>query len=109
VRFETIAILMKSAATTGMHVAVADIPGAYVHAKLEDLTMNATPGKKRDVVARGMLARMMAAIDGECEKHRDKEAGVLYLELNKALYGLIEAAKLWYAEVSTMLLKHGFT
>jgi len=109
VRFETIAILMKSAATTGMRVAVADIPGAYLHAKFEDLTTGATPGKKRYVVARGMLASMMAAIDGDCEKHRNKETGILYLELNKALYGLIEAAKLWYAEVSTMLLSQGFT
>jgi len=108
IRFETVAILLKSAATTGMHVAVADVPGAYLHAKFQDLTLESTPGNKRYVVARGMLAKMMAAIDGECAKCVDKNTGDLYLQLNKALYGLIEAAKLWYSEVSTMLIANGF-
>ena len=108
IRFETVAILLKSAATTGMQVAVADVPGAYLHARFQDLTLEATPGNKRYVVAKGMLAKMMAAIDGDCAKCVDKTTGDLYLQLNKALYGLIEAAKLWYSEVSTMLLAEGF-
>jgi hypothetical protein len=108
VRFETIAILLKSAATTGMHVAVADIPGAYLHARFQDLQLEATPGNKRFVVAKGILAKMMAAIDRDCAKCLDNNTGELYLQLNKALYGLIEAAKLWYSEVSTMLLEQGF-
>ena len=108
VRFETVALLLKSAATTGMQVAVADVPGAYLHAKFQDLTIDATPGEHRYVIARGMLAKMMAAIDAECANCIDKSTGELYLRLNKALYGLIEAAKLWYAEIATMLLAEGF-
>jgi len=44
---------------------------------------------------------MVVALDSECEKCFDKETETLYLELNKALYGLVELAKLWYAEIST--------
>ena len=108
VRFETVALLLKSAATTGMQVAVADIPGAYLHAKFQDMTTEGAADNKRYIVAKGMLAKMMGAVDAECARCMDKDTGDLYLQLNKALYGLIEAAKLWYSEISNMLLGQGF-
>ena len=35
--------------------------------------------------------------------------GTLVVQLNKALYGCIESAKLWYQEIASTLTKHGFT
>ena len=35
--------------------------------------------------------------------------GTLVVKLNKALYGCIESAKLWYQEIAGTLTRHGFT
>jgi Reverse transcriptase (RNA-dependent DNA polymerase) len=35
--------------------------------------------------------------------------GTLVVQLNKALYGCIESAKLWYQEIAGTLTRHGFT
>ena len=35
--------------------------------------------------------------------------GTLVVRLNKALYGCIESAKLWYQEIAGTLTRHGFT
>ena len=40
--FETIAVLVKNAASTGMRVAVEDVAGAYLHANFKDLTPHAS-------------------------------------------------------------------
>jgi len=108
VRFESVALLLKSAAQKGHKIAVADIPGAYLHAQFHDLSLNPTPGNRRFIRAKGMLADMMGNIDQKCKQSID-DNGVLYLQLHKALYGLIESAKLWYAELSNMLLAAEFT
>ena len=35
--------------------------------------------------------------------------GTLVVQLNKALYGCIESAKLWCQEIAGTLIRHGFT
>ena len=107
VRFESVALLLKVSAQNNYKLAVADVPGAYLHAEFQDLSLNPTPGKRRFVRVRGELAKLMGQVDSNCKNLTD-DNGVLYLQLQKALYGLIESAKLWYAEISNTLTCAGF-
>jgi len=107
VRFESVALLLKVAAQKGYKIAVADVPGAYLHAKFQDLSINPTPGNRRFVRVKGELAKLMGEVDSLCAQSISPK-GVLYLQLQRALYGLIESAKLWYAEISNTLINEGF-
>jgi hypothetical protein len=41
-------------------------------------------------------------------KENVREDGKLYVKVDKAMYGLIQSAKLWYKELTGHLMKHGF-
>jgi len=107
VRFESVALLLKVAAQKNYRIAVADVPGAYLHAEFQDLSLNPTPGKRRFVRVRGELAKLMGEVDPKCKGLLNNK-GELYLQLQRALYGLIESAKLWYVEISSTLTNCGF-
>ena len=109
VRFESIMLLLKGAASKGEKVAVADIPGAYLHAEFVDLSLDSNKKGlgRRFIKAGGKLAQLMAETDVGCAKAMNKK-GVIYLRLRKALYGLIESAKLWHAEITNTMLENDF-
>ena len=108
VRYESVMLLLKAAAHNGQKVAVADIPGAYLHAKFTDLSLDAKPDARRFVKANGRLASLMADNHKHCKNAITKH-GIIFLEIKRALYGLIESAKLWYCELSSMLIAQGFS
>ena len=82
-------------------VGVGDIPGAYLQADMEDLVFVKMRGKSVDI---------MCKMDIEYEKYVTYEKGtkILYLRLNKALYGCIQSAMLWYELFRKTLEKMGF-
>jgi len=73
------------------NVAIFDVPGAYLHAKMPD-------DKKTLMVLRGDFADIMCQVNPEYERFTKGEGKnkVLYLHLLRALYGCIESALLWY-------------
>jgi hypothetical protein len=86
VKLESIILQAFIDAYEGRHVATVDIKGAFLKAPVpEELELV--------VKMTGEMAQMMCELDPElqCDEH-----GVLYLQCEKALYGHIEAARLFY-------------
>jgi hypothetical protein len=75
-----------------------DIEGAYLHAR-----MNNNVVMKLD----SLLAQILSKLDKNYESYRIK-SGAVYVRLERALYGCIESARLFYDHLSTSLLSLGF-
>ena len=88
------------AASERRQVVTIDIPGAYLNADLSD---------NEPIHMR--LSRLEAAIlmqlDPSFEIGKLEDGSCIVL-LNKALYGLVESAKLWYEHLSGTLISMGF-
>ena len=84
-------------------VAVFDVPGAYLHADL--------PHDKFVLLKiEGQFVDIMVDVNPEFKEDVRFENGkkVLYVQILKALYGMIESALLWYELYSTVLKEEGF-
>jgi len=84
-------------------VAVFDVPGAYLHAEL--------PADKFVLLKiEGQFVDIMTDVNPEFKEDVRFENGkkVLYVQILKALYGMIESALLWYDLFSTTLKEEGF-
>jgi Reverse transcriptase (RNA-dependent DNA polymerase) len=80
-------------------VVTVDVEGAYLNAKM-DRTVIMEIGRQIAVV-------LMHSYPTVYDKYEYN--GKIYLRLKKALYGTIEAAKLWYQTLSEYLARTGFT
>ena len=87
------------AAKNNETVVTIDITGAYLHAELE---------KEVYMFIRKDLVDILVQIDSRYNECRMDNGGI-YVKLNKALYGLIEAAYLWFKHISSALIRYGFT
>mmetsp|Transcript_1114 Transcript_1114/g.1744 ORF Transcript_1114/g.1744 Transcript_1114/m.1744 type:complete len:107 (+) Transcript_1114:235-555(+) len=96
----TIALLTISAHEK-QSVATADIAGAYLNADMDE-----------EVYVRftGSMMELLCEICPEYKELLVEEKGkmVLYVRLNKALYGCIWSALLWYELYAGTLTKNGF-
>ena len=81
--------------------AVTDIKGAYLNAKMKD---------KVHMKITGPEVRIFCQLDPSLEEYVTNENGkeALYVRLNKALYGCVQSALLWYELYSTTLQDMGF-
>jgi hypothetical protein len=83
-------------------VATVDIPGAFMHADMDEIV---------HVRLRGKMAELIAALDPKLyRKHIQTVKGkpVLYAKLRKALYGTLRAALLFWQLLSKTLVSWGF-
>eukprot|EP00980_Cylindrotheca_fusiformis_P025578 scaffold14118_cov91-Cylindrotheca_fusiformis.AAC.1 len=81
---------------------VVDIPGAFMHADIDELI---------HVKLVGDIAELLLRVDPSYQKYVTYEKGkkVIYTELDKALYGTLQAALLfWENLVNFLVNKHGF-
>ena len=91
-------------ALEGREVAVLDVPGAFMQADIDELV---------HVRFTGEMVDMLLHIDHE--KYKDyvvteRQNKVLYMELLKALYGTLRAARLFWEKLSKQLVEvWGFT
>eukprot|EP00980_Cylindrotheca_fusiformis_P029055 scaffold22705_cov169-Cylindrotheca_fusiformis.AAC.1 len=84
------------------HVMVVDIPGAFMHADIDELI---------HVKLVGDIAELLLRVDPSYRKFVTYEKGkkVIYTELDKALYGTLQAALLfWQNLVEFLVGQHGF-
>lgn len=85
------------------HVAIIDLPGAFMQADMDELV---------HVRFVGIMVDLLLEIDpelyGPCVVMEGKEK-VIYVELLKALYGTIRAARLFWEKLSGKLKEWGFT
>ena len=91
----------------GRDVAVFDIPGAYLQAKLSPKDNN----EKVLMKLVGDFVDIMCGVNPEHKKNVVYENGrkVLYMEVLQAIYGCIESALRWYELFSKTLVKEGWT
>jgi hypothetical protein len=83
-------------------VAVVDVPGAFMQADMDELVHVRFTGKMVD---------LLLEIDKEMyEPYLTMERGerVMYVELLKALYGTLRAARLFWEKLSSKLIEWGF-
>jgi hypothetical protein len=82
----------------GSVVTSLDIGSAYLNAKMEK-TVIMKIGREFTTILCKLFPHYLPYVD---------ENGCLYVTLNKALYGCLESAKLWYEELKEKLLSLGF-
>ena len=102
VAIESVLLSCVIDAKEGRDVAVCDIPGAFMQADMDELVHIRLAGK---------MAELLVEIDpGTYSDYVTIENGeaALYLELKKALYGTLRAARLFYERLKTSLTKWGF-
>ena len=99
---ESIVLTLVIEALEERDVAVVDVPGAYLHAELEDETVL--------LVLRDELVDIMCEVSSEYKRYVEYRKGkkILYLRVLRALYGCLESALLWYNLYSTTLQKMSF-
>ena len=89
------------AASEGRHVMSLDVPGAFLNADME----------ATGVTVRMLLDPVMTAILVKIDPTYApfvNPNGTCLVELDKALYGTVEAAKLWYDMLTGVLVAEGF-
>ncbi len=102
VALESIFVMSTIDARENREVVTTDIPGAFLHTKNEDyivMQMNVT------------LAELIAKTDPKLYRKYlvDKKGNkVLYLRLQKALYGMMKCALLFYQKLVSELRSMGF-
>ena len=95
---ESVFITSAIEAHEGRDVAVVDLPGAFMQANQEDLV---------HMKLKGTLAKVLIMLDPQCyRKYVVQENGVptLYVELQKALYGQLKAALLFWKKLTKVLV-----
>jgi hypothetical protein len=83
-------LILMSDAMENWDVAIADVAGAYLHAKMDDFMVMRIVGRE---------AKLMCSLNPEWKQYMilDKWGRtMLYMHLKKALYGCMKSALLWY-------------
>ena len=96
--------IAQIAAAEKRFVMVGDIGTAYLNARMP---MN-NPDKILHMVIAKDVADEIIRQDKSFEEYRKHDGGLL-VRLDKALYGCIESANLWYQNLAGTLVKYGFT
>ena len=99
VALTSVNVVAGVAAFEGRHIMTMDVPQAFLNGDM-----------KRDVLMRiePALAKLMCKIPDSNYAEFLHSDGSLIVRLKKALYGTLEAAKIWYEVLSNFLLSLGF-
>ena len=98
VAFETLMLVLSIAAFEERDAEAIDFPGAYLYAIL----------KEKQLMKIGPeLADIAIHVNPELEKYQQQDRSIL-VEIDKALYGLPESAKLWFDHLSKFLISIGY-
>ena len=89
------------AAAEGRKVITADVSGAFLHA---DMAMT---GVVVHVRLDSIMTRFLVKLDPSYAQYVNED-GTCIVQLDRALYGTIEAARLWYMNISSKLKEYGF-
>ena len=101
VSLDSLLLSLAIDAMEGRDVATADVAGAYLKTKMEDLVIVKVKGKSAD---------MMMQVNPNFKGYETQEYGnkVIYMKLKKALYGCMQSALLWYETFKGYLEQEGF-
>lgn len=99
----SIFLIAQIAANEGRDVTTIDIGSAYLNASMP----KTNPSKLVFMRISKEVSEIMVGIDKNFARFTHTD-GTLVVELDKALYGCIESALLWYKELTRFLTKIGF-
>jgi hypothetical protein len=102
VNTESVVILLAGAAAENRALAVIDVKGAYLNADM------VTPGGRQTIVKiERDMANMFVKMKPELAEFVD-DTGRLYMRVDKALYGCVQASALWQRTLTKALKGLGF-
>lgn len=101
VQLELVFVLLNLAVSHRMEVEGFDVPGAYLNATLKTGRFHKMRINKR-------IARLLMEVDPNASRYEQRDGSIL-VEIRKSLYGLPEAAQLWYEYLSGALRQGGYT
>jgi hypothetical protein len=103
VSIESLFITCAIEASEGRDLAVIDLPGAFLHADCDDHVVMRFQGRLAElmVIAAPQIYRKYITTDA-------KGQAVLFVKLQKALYGMLRSALLFYKKLLTDLVANGF-
>lgn len=98
---EALMLTCVTDAKEGRYVATCDVPGAFMQAKMNEKVIMRIDGQ---------LARLLVRVDKSYEASIVQENGkdVIYVIPDMALYGTLQAAYLFWQDLSSYLEKMGF-
>jgi len=96
VSLEVVMCLLAIAMERGWRIEGFDVPGAYLNANLK-------PGHFHKMRIGKKIASLLQQVDPSCREFVQQD-GTLLVEIQKSLYGLPEAAQLWYEYLSGALV-----
>lgn len=99
VKAQSLLMLLAVSAGRGMKITTADVKGAYLNAELPE-------GRFIYMKLSKIAVDILSETDKTYEAYRD-HTGSVYVKLDRALYGLVESAKLWNDHVSATLKNLG--
>jgi hypothetical protein len=102
VALQSVLMCLTIAAAEGRQVCAVDIGGAYLNA---DRTSDA--GDEIIMELEPMLVGILAKVAPEIKPYVDGK-GRLLVKLSKAMYGTLDAAKIWYEKLTGVLRSMGF-
>jgi len=102
VALQSVLMCLTLAAAEGRKVCAIDIGGAYLNADRES-----AEGEEVIMELEPMLVAILAKVAPEIKPYVD-EKGRLLVKLNKAMYGTLDAAKIWYDKLTGVLRTMGF-
>jgi hypothetical protein len=98
---EIVMALLSIARTKKYLIEGFDVPGAYLNASLK-------PGRFHKMRISKRIANLLIQVDPQAKQYLMKD-GTLLVEIRKSLYGLPEAAQLWYEYLNGALRDGGYT
>ena len=102
VALQSVLMCLTLAAAEGRKVCAIDIGGAYLNAD-----RNSAEGEEVIMGLEPMLVAILGKVAPEIKPFVD-EKGRLLVKLNKAMYGTLDAAKIWYDKLTGVLRTMGF-
>ena len=103
VSLESVFITCAIEAKERRDVAVMDLPGAFLHADCEDHVLMRFQGRLAELMemVAPQIYRRYVVTDSRGES-------ILFVKLQKALYGMLKSALLFYKKLAVDLVSHGF-
>ena len=95
---ESIFNMLKLVAMENRHLLILDIGGAYLNAEIDRTVY---------MFIEPELVNIMVNINSGYAKYRDVKGRIL-TQVDKAMYGLVQSAKLWYETITGVLKDNGY-
>jgi hypothetical protein len=94
-------------ASEGRDVATCDIPNAFIQTEVEEKDKD---GNRTIMKIRGVLAELLCEIDPVYNDYLivDRKGKILYVQITKAIYGMLVSAMLFYKKLVKDLQAYGF-